>query len=778
MLDDEKKASAHSLLILGAAAVLCGAALLAGALDCDLFIEARIFLGFFLLFIAPGLVFMSLFFPSKRFMLIERLVMSIALSMGVWALPGLFFYSVGSDLDAVLNAELIILGAMFALAFVRHALFRLSYDFDPAELYSPGGRVSVYVIGLLLLLLAAWTGSFRGAALDWDYYNYISAVKKLVVWGRASVAHFAYADAPPDPIHSYNTWALQWALISRLFEINPVELYTRSASLTVPASAVAFYALGRRLFCSAVSRTALFLFAAYHVIYGGLLFLGRTTFYPADSQWLIVFPCCLALFLRYVQGPGAGLLLGLALSVLGMFIVHVLWGLCFYLTLLSFLIAIWFRRTRILRTFAAIFRSGRGLHLSLLLVWVAAPVVLVLVDAAVMYGGDREGFTPLLGGGADFSAWVYAGAFVIVPLLYFVYLAAPFRPRRISGHQQHYTVYKIIAALSMCVLLALPYFFIRAETIQATNWEQFGRNPYRAFISSSLFFLNPYQRSLQNPNMTFYPLYILGYICIPFLWAATRRKTAPLMALAVMVAVPLICFHPVPATLFAKHFSLGYLRRLLRLMAFFSMFPAALLIHGLVNVFFNEERRKALNISACILVSVLVSLAAVRFHASPPYYNDLLKKTVVLTRSFAKDSLIYDDTPFEVIEDAGWFEDDAIIFSDVWTSYRLTAHLPQFVAVQHKPGTGVPDQDQRRLLESEFFEPGTPVERMREILDHFSADGVIVNRNPTYDIYGYVCGRPEAAGKLKRDSRHFELLFDKGDWVILRYKAAGKEKGR
>ena len=121
-----------------------------------------------------------------------------------------------------------------------------------------------------------------------------------------------------------------------------------------------------------------------------------------------------------------------------------------------------------------------------------------------------------------------------------------------------------------------------------------------------------------------------------------------------------------------------------------------------------------------------------------------------------------------------WFEPDDVIFSDIWTSYRLTAYLPQYVAAQHKPGTGVADQDERRLIEVEFFDPRTTQSRRIEILDRFKARGVIVNRNPTYGLptYRLAADHPEMITILKEDPKYFELLFDEGDWAIFRRKPA------
>jgi hypothetical protein len=170
------------------------------------------------------------------------------------------------------------------------------------------------------------------------------------------------------------------------------------------------------------------------------------------------------------------------------------------------------------------------------------------------------------------------------------------------------------------------------------------------------------------------------------------------------------------------------------------------------------------------LAAVVLSAACVPFPAHPPYFHRLLEKTIYITRHFPRHSLLADDTVFDAIRRAGWFKPNEVLFSDMWTSFRLTAYLPQFVAVQHKPGVGVKDQDERMYLLMEFFDGRTSLPRMRQILDRFQARGVIVNRSPRYQMGSIPCAFPETIGKLKSDPQHFELLYDQDDWTVFRKK--------
>lgn len=778
MTDRTRALTREEPAILIASALLLIAALLFAKSDFGSWPELRIGIGFFLFFVGPGLCFMLFFFPHSRFHLFERYPLAIALSLGVWAFPGLLAYSYQWSLYRVTILEFAIIALLFLLALSRNLFSPPLRDPDPREPVGPGTYPVIALITLGLAVFAVWTGALRGPGLDWDHFNYISAVRKLLAWDHASIAHFAYRDAPPDPIHSYNIWALQWAVIGKLYRLDPIDLYVRSAFLTIPAAGLAFFSLGRRLFNASVARTAFFLFVSYHVIYGGLCILGMSTFYPDDSQWLITFPACLSLFLAALEAPGPGcssrfgLVLGLSLAALGVSIIHVLWGLAFYLTLGSYALLLALYQQGAGRAILGSFRGGKAAAMAAVLAWALVPAGLMIADVIAMNKNQNyDGRTPLLGEWAAVSPWLYFLIFVALPAIAIGVLVLAFRPRqpRQDSAALLSPILKTLFIMAVCLLIAVPYIILRHRATAVTNWSQFGINPYRAFISSTWFFLNPYQRSLSDPTMTFYPLYLLGYLALPFLFLAGRKDPAPRLALAALIAVPLICFHPALATLFAKFFTLGYLRRLLKLAALFSLFPLALALHRGVGLVFSEDRRPLSHLASCLILAALLALAGVSFQAEPPYFNHLLRKTITTARTIGKSTLTYDAEPFEIIAHAGWFKPDDVIFADLWTSYRLTAYLPQFVAVQQKPGTGVPDQQQRRLLELEFFDTRADLPRMKQILDHTHAAGVILNRNPRYVLYNLPMSHPSAIGQLNSEPARFQLLYDQGDWVIFRY---------
>ena len=766
---------------------LFAAALAIAWTEPDFPVEVRILAGFFVLFFLPGRLLRMALFRKRDFTLLEGVPISIALTMGVWAPFALVFYRMEAKLSTVFAVQVFVIVLLFVIAAVAVPLRRWEGPIGGPT--RSGGKILVLAVTAGLAGLAYWTGAFRGFVLDWDYFNYIGGVNKLVEWGEASIRHYAYRDAPPDPIHSYNVWGLQWALISKFFEVGPLSLYVRSAFLTVPVAALSFYALGKRLIGESAGTTAFLLFVAYQVIYGGLLFIGRTTFYPADSQWLMVFPACVVLFLTVVDEERLScmtmvqVVFALAPAVLAMSMTHVLWGLCFYITAGLYLLMLLGRGMVASQSFLAAWKGANKAYLTAVMIFAAVPLVLTLVNVYVMHrSGETDGFAPFFGGALDFSVWTWFFVFVLVPAIIFLGLVWPYRPK--EGSWERYGARMTLIVVLVCLAVALPYISARSEVIGTTAWSQFGRNPYRAFLTSTMFFLNPFQRSLSNPNMTFYPLYLVGYFSLaifwPFLAGRSNRegkgKSSPAsvaLVPAVLIAVPIIAFHPVFATLFAENFSLGYLRRLLRLAALFSFFPAALLVHSVAALFIKPDRHPMAGYLTAAFLSVAVAYVCLGVPAEPAYYNRMLAKTIAVAENYPKDSLIYDATPYKVIEEKGWFKKDAVIFSDIWTSYRLPAYLPQYVAVKQKPGTGVADQDERMDLEKEFFDTRTDLARKREILEQFDADGVIISKDTSYGIYGYNCGHPEAVGLLKRDQRHFELLYEEGSWAIFRYLGGG-----
>ncbi len=742
----------------------------------------RIAFAFGGLFLLPGWLLHEILVPPGRFHWLERIPLALPETLGVFAFPALIAFKLTLGLDQVLIGFLVITLVLLLVAVFRiltpgpgHQTFGANQTFG-ARL-TPAALFTIAVLVLGLAILAYFLQAFRGLTLDWDYFNYISQVRKLAENHLASNAHFAYRDAPPDPIHSYNLWALLWALVASYARIDPIPLYLRAAFLTEPLAALAFFALARRLLNASAALAALILFVAYHVIYGGLAFLGSTTFFPEDSMWLLCYPGLLALLAEYLERSGRGLAATLALAVVGTAVVHVLWGLGFFFTAGCFILGYAASRGELASALKKFIRRGpAGQRLTLGLLF-GLPLLLALAWV-IRFGREEEPnyFEPLLPFLSQDFLLVHLILFVLLPLVLFLLWVKPFESGRAAfaarTADEPPVLRRCLVIIGVALLFCLPYMVLRYQAIQVTQWQTFGRNPYRAFLTGSLFFLNPFRYTWADPTITSYPLYLLGLLALPLLGREGRTRFQPWLIVSAMVGVIVLAWDAPLASLFTRLFSLGYLRRILRILGLLSFLPAGALLARIFERFSPLRQRPWLSVPGVTLLSLLLALAAIPWPAKPPYFNDLFKKMTAVLRQAPRDSLLYDDAPFRFLKQNRVLLPGEVVFSDFFTSYRLTAYLNNYVAVQQKPGVGVPDQDQRRLDEFEFFLPGTSLVRVRELLDHYQARLVIINRNPNYQIYNYPCGHPEMIGKLKQDPEHFRLIYDQDAWAIFRYHSA------
>jgi hypothetical protein len=738
-------------------------------------------LGFFTFFVIPGWVLSCILLPHSDFDILERYPLSIFLSLGVWSFPGLIAFGLEMKLEHVLLFYM----SIIILLIVAVVLSGSREDKTERDKDAQKGTVIFFITALVFALglgvLAYFLQAQRGLGLDWDFFNYISAVRKLAENALASNGHFAYKDAPIDPIHSYNIWALNWSLIAHFGKVDPVELYLNSSFLTLPAAVLSFYTFSKKILAKDAALAAFVLFVFYQVIYGGLHFLSMTTFYPADSMWLVAFPAAVSLLVYFIGQEGLKNGLVLALGVLGISIVHVLWGLAFFMSALAFLAAYLLKHSRL---FSLITKGASRIrkaawYFSIIIFTI--PFIASLAWFIIMAARDNPDWhEPLVGSFTGDSLSVYALVFLAIPVLVFILSLRPLGRLAEAYQKSTYTeppvAGRVMALIILALILSIPYIFLRWKAIQFVQWESFGVNPYQGLITENLFLLNPFQRSFTNPNMSFYPLIFLGYILLPLVFRAAGHlregmsTTGAMIFLAVLIMVPLITLHPVLASLFANFFSLGYLRRILRLAALFSFIPISVVIARLLTPRLNLVRRPVLYLGAVLILSTILSLVSTAFPARPPYYNHLLGKILRIMTLGYRDSLLYDDAPFEFLKKSGTSKPGEVILSDPYTSFRLTAYLNNYVVFQHKPGVGVPDQDERARDQENFFSTDTSIREMRNILDKYSATVLIINRNPSYLLLNrYPCGHPETIGKLKNDPEHFDKIFDQGDWVIFRY---------
>jgi len=734
-------------------------------------LSLKIAAGFFCLFFFPGFCLGEIFLKNEDADFLDRLAFGLLLSLALFSLPGLFSFHFALKLETVFRIFIGLSMICWVAALVKNFLQSSS---QPGR---PGGEGNLGKwIALLLILcsgaLAWFVGASRGPETDWDLYNYISMVRKFLVWDQAGIHHYFYADAPPDPVHSYNLHALLWALVAHKNKIDPIPLYIHSAFLTVPLCFLGFLSLARRALGERAGFLAFSFYFFFQLIYGGLYFVGNSTFYPDDAIWLLCFPPLLSLAFLYLEkGTGRLLLLG-AFSSLGVSIVHPLWGLAFFIVLAFFLAAETFRQSEAINSLHRVQKEKPLKKLSALLILflVFSPYLFSLIYFfAKITEQPRQWFEPLF---LDFfldRLWFYGLVFILLPIIIFI-LATPMKKIiaqfKASDFFQKGYFKRVFLLIIISILVAVPYIFLRQKAVESTNWSSFGRNPYRGMITPMLFLLNPFKRSFTDPNMTFHPVFWLGLLLCPWLFSfgKSRSRLLALAAFYSLAGIVLWVLHPVLATLFAEFFTLGYLRRTLRLAGLLSFLPIGAFLE---NLFSRFKLKTAYAYGLGLVMAAAVSLALVPVPAEP-LYSGLFKRMTILAKPENRDTLMTDEAPFKFLAERKSFKPGDVIFSDLYTSFRATAYLGCYVAVQAKPGVGVADQDQRRFEELEFFDPATTPERMLEILKKRKVTWVIVNRNPQYQFYNLPLGHPETIAKLEAQPRNFQKVFDQGDWVVFR----------
>ena len=735
-------------------------------------LSLKIAAGFLSLFLFPGICLLEIFCKKDEADFLDRLAFAFLASLALFSLPGLACFCMELQLGTVFEI-------FFRLGIFIWVVALLKIAADKSSASPPGesnGSARWLVLSLVLLsgVLAFFVGASRGPETDWDLYNYIGMVRKFVVWDQASIHHYFYAEAPPDPIHSYNLHALVWAMVAARNRIDPVQLYIHSAFLTVPLCFLGFFSLARRALGARAGFFAFSFYFFFQLIYGGLYFVGNSTFYPDDSMWLLCFPPLLSLAFLCLEKPGPRLVLLAGLSALAVSIVHVLWGLAFYLVL-CFLLAAEMKGG--FAALKALWQEQKQKKIKAIIFWVMMvlaylPYVLSLVYmAAKLREEPKQWFRPLLPHFAGDRLWIYGLIFIAVPFALRLWLS-PWRELKenfLAGdfYQRGYFRRALLLFLAS-LLLALPYAFLRWQAIQSTQWQNFGINPYRGFITPVLFLLNPFKRSFTDPNMVFHPLFWLGLVLSFWLFRLGRKESrvGALACFWAMIGVLLLVLHPVLATVFARIFTLGYLRRILRLAALLSFLPLGAFWESLCS---RLKLKPVSAYAACIILSAGIAAAMIPVPAEP-LYQGLFRRMVNLARPINRDSLLSDDAPFRFLTAHKLVSPNDVIYSDLYTSFRASAYLGCYVAVQAKPGVGVPDQMERRLMELEFFAPDTSLERMEEILLNYRVSWVLINRNPQYHFYGRQLGHPETVGKLMTRPLRFRKISDEGDWVIFRFQ--------
>jgi len=737
-------------------------------------LNLKIAVGFLSLFFFPGYCLAEILLNRVTDWL-DRLGFAVLFSFGIFSYPALLFFLLELDLQTVFWVFFLISLSIWMLFLFQTSgdLFQISFS-PPALKKDFLAKAFVLAFAMGSSILAFYLGSYRRPGHDWDYYNYITMVRKFLVWGKASIHNYYYIDAPPDPIHSYNLQALLWALIARENRIDPVPLYVHSAFLTVPLCFIAFFGMARRVLSERGGFLAFCFYVFYQLFYGGLFFVRNSSFFPDDGMWLMAFPALINLTFLYLEKNDSKILPLLAFSSLGISIVHPLWGLAYYLVLFFY----WKFELTITSKALQNIRLSSGNHIFSYLKYILSVLILSPYLLSIVYlikklsENHPNWFEPLFPGFFLDKLWFYVLVFMVMPFLLFIFMARPYSKLLLNFQRSEFYINgyhkKALLVIILCLLIASPYIYLRWQTIQYTQWSSFGRNPYRGLLTPNLFLLNPLKRSFLDPNISFHPFFWFGLVFSPWLLWLGRRDKKP-GALAVfysLVAIVALVLHPVLATIFSEFFSLGYLRRILRLPALLAFLAPAAFLEW---VFLKYKLKNIWANLLGIVISCVIGLSLIPIPGDTLYYR-LFKEMRLQLKPEYQETLFWDDAPFKFLKEKNLVQPDDVIYSDIFTSFRATAYLDCYVAVQLKPGVGVPDQDQRRLEEMVFFSPDTSPELMLKILQLRNADWVIINRNPQYVIPAYddlALSHPEAISKLN-GLGDLEKIYDRGDWVVFK----------
>lgn len=710
----------------------------------------------------PGMIIIFLgatFFPGYLLIRLFRIDLSDPLDIyplsfvagaSLFSLWGLMLFAVNAKVDAAAPGMAIIGGAMIAMNWRREIVSGHKEGFG-----GPGGLGwAALAITVSITLFAFALGSFRGWGENWDYYTYITIVRRLIERGVAADYPVEYANEGPDPIHSFNVWALMWAAVGRGARMDAIALYVKSAVLTVPAALLSFYYFARTLFNRPNALVALLVYSAYHLLGLGLVILGRTSFYNADPAWLIFFPVAFGLAWTYADRGGKGAAITAVLVSCGTFLIHPLWG-SLLVSGVSLIPLLSFRNKSIEHNRAIKIMGITGAAIFCI------PLLVAVAAATSDTRFKLSGFIELKGG------MVF---FLFIPLV----MVSPWLILRARALWNDASFKRSWIILALIIAALLPLVVMRYVHVQSARPEIFtATHPYKLFIASRLFILSFFNYTYTAPGMTLYPLSALGIIALPWLFIR-REKIGPgaVLAAAGALLIPFIANHPYMSFLFVEATHTAYLRRALRVSAMFAACGGSVLIAAAV---LKRPRYAGITAAGVALVSgVLFAL----YPYSPLYFQRAINKSwFVATKAprpglfwhpaydaYKIENIAWDGEEFSTLVDQ--IPPGETVFSDRFTSYRLPAHRDIYVVCRMKPGAGVTDQAQRRKDQARFFRAETTREERCRILKKYDARWVILSLDPNYRLRDYYLGDPWTAKKLNDDTGRFRAAGRIGPWVM------------
>lgn len=735
-----------------------------------------IFLG---MIAAPGYLLARMLLPDP-FDPWEIYPLSLTLGVTCFGIVGMIMFLASAPIIAAYPAM-----AAVGLAFAVGAIHESPLQWEKGWSKETGWLGWSFAIVLaLIFLVAIRLGSFRGWYAEWDYYTYITMVRRLVTRGFAGNFPLSYIAEGNDPIHSYNIWALMWAAISRGAQIEPVILYVRSGFLTILAAILAFYSLTKVLFNRSSAMAAAICYALYHLIALGFIELGSSSFFNDDPAWLIFFPtairlgweyldrrgaaCCApALSTSSVRGAASGApakqLIACVLAVAGTLMVHPLWG-----GLAALVIAL-AALTRMLskkpgtrnKLMSPVFSRYAPAELA---AWLGCALILAPSVWAMweIGAGVRVLGTNIISSWWDFIILLVLPAALMIPKLVERISKNPDKARQGA---------RLLACIAIVFAPLVLLRFHETRGARADLFEQL--HPYKWYITDRLFVLNPSLYTYTEPGMTLYPWSLIGVAALPWLWLRARRgDRASYFVAAAILVIPLVAINPYLSWLFCKVLHPAYLKRALRVSGIFAAMGAGIVMWNIAG----RAGKKAW--VALIALAFAAAVGSSIYPVDPPYFQGALEKAWFIIKNPPSEGLFWaPDINADIMPDTKWDTEEfsslldhvpegETVVSDAFTGYRLTAYRDVFVIIRPKPSFAVNDQASRDKDYEKLMTAGENTGPVCEVLRRYKSRWILFNADPTYRIRGHLMWDPRLIRSIITSSDYFELVEVRSPWGL------------
>jgi hypothetical protein len=317
--------------------------------------------------------------------------------------------------------------------------------------------------------------------------------------------------------------------------------------------------------------------------------------------------------------------------------------------------------------------------------------------------------------------------------------------------------------LLVLVILATsgPYVALRYLRDYAPN------NPIYMHVQGILYFT----AGLYTLNPTVFlgelgTLGMLAMLSIPLLWRRAREDEALRLLFYGLLAYYVLVFNPL-------WFPLMHEKLLYLLARFEALVPSMLVSAYLLFELWRWARRRESALSNTRALLALIAAAACLAYPLAKLPGTFIYTKARIERLHAYSCRNLDDLYGFINAKCPPGE---VFLSDVFTSFSIPAFTDQYVICsldQHS----VPNDStaEERIADCrDFFTPSTSARAMRDILDKYGAEYVVVNGRIPPDI-GALYWKPDLAAaraltrRLKSAASAFEMLYERDDLAVFRF---------